>query len=184
MLHIDESSPRLHDRGNSQINMRSTVVQTCINAGRTTSSASNVNMWRQENDTKQEPCVVNSFVEWFQHHSTLSIVQHMPAMIKTLASLCQLLDDYPLSDTKVRQIRQAAIDSVLWSEDPSYPIAIDQNNQLNRMRQIVREFIHEFLEFAQQVLTANVASEQAHVYNETREMIKDCTGYLTMLSNY
>jgi hypothetical protein len=75
----------------------------------------------------------------------------MPIIIKTFDNLCQLIEDYPLSERKISEIQQGTINSILWNEDNSYPIAIDQNNSLTKFRQLIRENLYEFLEFAQQI---------------------------------
>jgi len=91
------------------------------------------------------------FLISFEHRIVSNIHQRMPIIIKTLANLCQLIEDNPLSERKICEIQQGTIDSILWNEDNSYPIAIDQNNSLTKFRQSIREILYEFLEFAQQI---------------------------------
>jgi len=87
----------------------------------------------------------------FEHRIISNIYQRLPIIIKTLANLCQILDDYPLSQIKISQIQQGTIDCILWNEDQSYPIAIDQNRYLTEFRQSIREILYEFLEFVQEI---------------------------------
>jgi hypothetical protein len=95
----------------------------------------------------------------------------MPIIIKNLANLCQILDDHPLLQKKIEEC-------ILWNEDQSQPIAIDQNNQLTEFRQLIRELIYEFLEFTQQILI---------IYDKNDEinfMIQKSMKYLIILNDY
>ncbi|CAF4658979.1 unnamed protein product [Rotaria socialis] len=110
----------------------------------------------------------------FERRTLAKIYQQIPTTIQTLASLCQLLDDYPLSEMKLEQVEQGTVDSILWNEGHSCPIAIDQNNHLVKFRQSIREYIHEFLEFAQQIL----------IFSNENNEIQKSVNYLSMLNDY
>jgi hypothetical protein len=99
----------------------------------------------------------------------------MPAVMKMLASLCQSIDDHPLSEAHINEIEQRTIDSIMWNDTRSQPIAIDQNPSLNEFRQLVRDCIHEVLEFAQQILVIN---------DRISPTIQKCHHYLQTLNNY
>ena len=109
----------------------------------------------------------------FEHRIISSIFQRMPIIIKTLANLCQILDDHSLT-----QIQQETIDCILWNEDQSHPIAIDQNNHLTTFRQSIRESIHEFLELTQQILIIYDKNGQINF------MIQKSMKYLFILNEY
>jgi hypothetical protein len=120
----------------------------------------------------------SSFIEAFQRRIISNIYQHMPIIIKNVANLCQILDDHPLTQTKIEQIQQGSKDCILWNEDQSHPIAIDQNNQLTELRQSIRELLHDFLEFTQQILIIYDKNDEIHF------MIQKSMKYLFILNNY
>ncbi|CAF1581266.1 unnamed protein product, partial [Didymodactylos carnosus] len=137
------------------------------------------------------------FIDSFQRHLQLNILQQMPSCIKALASLCQILDDCSLSAMKMDQIRTISIDSILWRDDKGtlskpIPIALDQNKQLNNNRPLVRELTKEFLEISQQILAIYkptglndaIDDQQTYVYRETQSMIQTCYGLLELLNDY
>ncbi|CAF1057265.1 unnamed protein product [Rotaria sp. Silwood1] len=119
-----------------------------------------------------------SFIDSFEHRIITNVFQQMPTIIKTLANLCQILDDYPLSQINIEQIQQGTFNCILWNEDQLYPIAIDQNKYLIKFRQLIREYIHEFLEFAQQILIFSNKN------NEINFIIQKSMKYLSILNNY
>ncbi|CAF2647893.1 unnamed protein product [Rotaria sp. Silwood2] len=119
-----------------------------------------------------------SFIDLFEHRIITNIFQKMPIIIKTLANLCQILDDYPLSQINIEQIQQGTYNCILWNEDQSYPIAIDQNNYLIKFRQLIRQYIHEFLEFSQQILIFSNKN------NEINLLIQKSMKYLILLNDY
>ncbi len=86
-----------------------------------------------------------------EHRILSNLSQQIPGIIQTLANLYQILDDYPLTPSKISEIQQGTNDCILWNDDQSYPIAIDQNNSLTEFRQSIREILYEFLEFAHQI---------------------------------
>lgn len=120
--------------------------------------------------------LINPSIKSYEHCKIEKLFQKIPIIIKTLASLCQILDDYPL--TEIERIEQGALNSILWNEDHSSPIGLDQNSHLMKFRQLIREYIHEFLEFSQQVLT--FSSEN----NEINIIIEKAMKYLNMLDDY
>ena len=101
-----------------------------------------------------------SFTDSFERRTLAKIFQQIPTRIKILASLCQILDDHPLSQIKIEQIQQETSNCILWNENSSYPIAIDQNIYLNEFRQSLRRLVYEFLEFAHQILMIFDKNEQ------------------------
>lgn len=116
-----------------------------------------------------------SFIDSFEHHILVKILDNTPAVIKTLASLCQTLDDYPLTQIN---IEQETLNCILWNDDHSYPIAIDQNHNINKFRQSIREYLHQFLEFAQQILL--VSKKNLEINFIIRKSMK----YLSVLNDY
>ncbi|CAF1355805.1 unnamed protein product [Rotaria sordida] len=119
-----------------------------------------------------------SFIDSFEHRIINNIFEQMPKIIKTLANLCQILDDYPLLQINIEQIQQGTLNSILWNENQLYPIAIDQNNYLIKFRQLIRKYIYEFLEFAQQILIFSYKN------NEINSLIQKSMKYLIQLNNY
>ena len=139
-------------RTNSQINMRNQTIH---------STSSSI-----------------TFIDSFKQRIISNIYQRMPIIIKNLANLCQILDDHPLLQKKIEEIQRGNEECILWNEDQSKPIAIDQNNQLTEFRQLIRELIYEFLEFTQQILI---------IYDKNEEisfMIQKSMKYLIILNDY
>ncbi|CAF1050808.1 unnamed protein product [Adineta steineri] len=120
----------------------------------------------------------SSFLDSFENRIVSNITQRTPIIIQTLTNLCQILDDYPLTEIKIAEIQQGTIDCILWNTDHSYPIAINQNKQLIQFRQSIRKFIHEFLEFAQEIYTINDKN------NDINLMIQKTMKYLILLNDY
>jgi hypothetical protein len=106
----------------------------------------------------------------FEQRILSNISQRIPIIIQTLANLCQILNDYPLTQIKISEIEQGTIDCILWNDDQSYPIGIDQNKYLIEFRQIIREILYEFLEFTQQI--------------DKNDEIQKAIKYLITLNNY
>ena len=111
----------------------------------------------------------------FEQRQISKLFHRMPAVMKTLANLCQSIDDHPLTEAHTNEIEQRTIDSILWDDTRSHPIAIDQNPSLNELRQLVRDCIHEVLEFAHQILVIN---------DRISPTIQQCRQYLQALNTY
>ena len=125
--------------------------------------------------TKQLLLADSPLLHGFEQRQISKLFQRMPAMMKTLADLCQSIDDHLLSDAHINEIEQRTIDSILWNDTRSNPIAIDQNPSLTEFRQLVRDSIHEVLEFAQQILVIN---------DRISPTIQKCHQYLQALNTY
>lgn len=83
-------------------------------------------------------------------------IDRLPTLMKTLTHL----DDHSPCET---ELDQETMKCILWNEDHSAPIAIDQNHQLNEFRQSVRNVLHQCLEFAQEMLLVNETDEQIYL---------------------
>lgn len=119
-----------------------------------------------------------SIVDLFKHRINSNISQRIPTIIQIVTNLCQILDDYPLTEIKIEQIQQGTMDCILWNDDRSYPIAIDQNKYLYQFRQSIRKFVHEFLEFTQEILIIYDKNNEIHI------MIQKSMKYLILLNDY
>jgi hypothetical protein len=122
---------------------------------------------------------ISSFIDSFEHRIISNISQRIPTIIiQTLPNLCEILDDYSLSKIKLEQIQQGTMDCILWNDDQSYPIAIDQNKYLYSFRQSIRELLHEFLDFAQEILIISDKKNQINL------IIQKSMKYLILLNDY
>jgi hypothetical protein len=88
--------------------------------------------------------------------SMSKLIDRLPTIVKTLTNL----DDHSLCET---ELEQDSMKCILWNEDHSAPIAIDQNHPLNEFRQSVRNVLHQCLEFAQEMLLVNETDEQIYL---------------------
>ena len=109
--------------------------------------------------------------------SMSKLLDRIPTILKTLTNIDQLLADHPQCETP---LEEETVKCILWNDDHSAPIAIDQNHRLNDFRQSVRNILHQCLEFAQEMLLVNETDDRIYlVIRKCLEDIRELNVYRT-----